>query len=95
MSLKTPELDIQQRKLLELIKSGEFNDLTLQKASEMIGALRPQSVVNKLKQLEAKGVIRVEGTFGKYDRKRYAALESRAPDIAYLPLLGFAQCGNF
>ena len=95
MTSKTPELDIQQRKLLDLIKSGQFDDLTLKDTAKIIWAKLSQSVVNKLKQLEKKGIIRAEGTVWKYDRKRYTALDSVAPDVVYLPLLGFAQCGNF
>lgn len=87
-------IDIQQRNLLGLLKSGEFYNMKLGDVANSIWASYSQGVINKLKQLESKWLIRFSGTYGKYDRKKYEVLDSPVSDVVYLPLLWFAQCGS-
>lgn len=66
--------------------------LTLREIANEIGVSHPQTVLNKLNQLVAKWY------FVK-DEKWYRLLkenvdEKHINDIIYLPIYGFAQCGN-
>ena len=87
-------IDNQQRNLLNLLKSGEFYEMTLEKVAEKIWASYSQWVINKLKQLESKWLIRFSWIYWKYERKKYEVMDSPVSDVVYLPLLGFAQCWN-
>lgn len=83
-------LDIQQKKLFELLKANRHitETLTLKEIGERIGVDYAQGVLNKLRQLENKGYIR------KDEQGVYKVLKDPVEDVFYFPLIGFAQCGN-
>lgn len=85
------QLDSYQKKLLKLIQDSpdEIAGLTLQQIDdEYLHIGYTQWVINKLKQLEAKGFIK------KDENSIYRAIKDSINDIFYFPILGFAQCGN-
>ncbi|OIP51970.1 hypothetical protein AUK10_04280 [Candidatus Gracilibacteria bacterium CG2_30_37_12] len=83
-------LDIQQKKLFELLKANRriTETLTLKEIGEQIGIDYAQGVINKLRQLENRGYIR------KDEKGIYQVLKDPIEDIFYFPLIGFAHCGN-
>lgn len=62
--------------------------MTLQEVAEATWLKSPQAVKGKIQQLEDKGYIRYDENW------EYVALSIAIPEIVYLPILGFAQCGN-
>lgn len=90
--LKKILLDNAQNIILELIKSWKLSrinkSMTLQDVATKTGLNSPQAVRGKIQQLEDKGYIRYDEDW------EYVALSIAIPEIVYLPLLGFAQCGN-
>lgn len=81
-------LDIQQKKLFELLKANRriTETLTLKEIGEQIGIDYAQGVINKLRQLENRGYIR------KDEKGIYQVLKDPIEDIFYFPLIGFAHC---
>jgi DNA-binding MarR family transcriptional regulator len=58
--LKPRELHPKQKLILEIYNSGEHKQRTLRELGEMIDVDHPQKVKHHLKQLEKRGLIKVE-----------------------------------
>lgn len=50
--MKTKELDVPQKRLLQIISKGTYADMSLSEIADSIGVEYPQAVLNKLTQLE-------------------------------------------
>lgn len=82
------EPDIIQRKLLELIRTEQYEGMTLREIQSAIGVDYPQAIFNKLQQLENKGFIRKDAN------GQFHILENPIEQVSFFPLIGVAQCWN-
>ncbi len=84
-------MNIYQRKLLELIRSGKLNDMTRQQTADAIGLKYPSHVFYHISRLQAQGLIR-------FDSNERAVLNSNnaagRASFWQIPILGMAACGD-
>lgn len=87
------ELDQVQMSLIDFFKKHtEEAGMTLREIANEIGVNHPQTVLNKLNQLVSKGYFIKNGKGFRLVKENIN--EEKINDIAYLPIYGFAQCGN-
>ncbi len=93
MAKKRTALDDIQMALIDFFKkhTNEIG-MTLREIANEIGVNHPQTVLNKLNQLVAKGYFVKDGKGFRLVKENLD--EEKINDIAYLPIYGFAQCGN-
>lgn len=86
------KLDLVQKSLIAFFKKNTHEEgLTLREISAAIGVSHPQTTLNKLNQLVQMGY------FTKDIRGYKLLKEEIVPndnDVFYIPIYGFAQCGN-
>ncbi len=89
---KTQKLDDKHTKLIDFFKSqdGETG-MTLREIATSVGFTHPQTVLNKLNQLVSKGYFVKDDNWFRLVRENIHEDEN---DIYYIPIYGFAQCGN-
>lgn len=85
--MKTKELDVPQKRLLQIISKGTYADMSLSEIADSIGVEYPQAVLNKLTQLENRWLVR-RGNDGQF-----YSTEEPIDDVVSFPFLRTAQCG--
>jgi SOS-response transcriptional repressor LexA len=84
-------LHTNQRKLLEYLEGIEsFDGISLWDIARQTGLNNAQTVKHHLSQLEKLGYLRRN----LKNSSSFEILKSPIEDIVYIPLLGFAMCGN-
>jgi repressor LexA len=88
----TKSLDSIQQALIKFFKKNTYEEwLTLREISTAIGVKHPQTTLNKLNQLVQLWYFSKDASGYKLIREEITPNEN---DIFYLPIYGFAQCGN-
>ena len=85
-------LDIVQQALIEFFKKNTHEEwLTLREISTAIGVKHPQTTLNKLNQLVQLWYFTKDGHGYRLIKEEITPEKN---DILYIPIYGFAQCGN-
>lgn len=85
-------LDPVQQSLIDFFKKNTHEEwLTLREISNAIGVKHPQTTLNKLNQLVQLGYFTKDAHGYRLIREEITPTEN---DVFYLPVYGFAQCGN-
>ncbi|PID34541.1 MAG: hypothetical protein CR971_02725 [candidate division SR1 bacterium] len=93
MAKKRTALDSVQMALIDFFKQlSDDAGLTLREIANEIGVNHPQTVLNKLNQLVAKGYFVKDGKGFRLLKDNLD--DEKINDVVYLPIYGFAQCGN-
>ncbi len=93
MTKQRKALDKIQMSLINFFKNlTDESGLTLREIANEIGVNHPQTVLNKLNQLVAKWYFVKDGKGFRLLRERVD--DEKINNIVYLPIYGFAQCGN-